>query len=72
MQEINRKVGETIRIGNDIQLTILDIDDSQIRIGLSDLTGKAQLRELLRDEDYEEPDHYPTAPLISGNQLTGS
>lgn len=30
---LTRRIGETIRIGEDIEITVLDIKDGQVRIG---------------------------------------
>ena len=32
---LTRKVGETIRIGNDIEVTVLGVQQGQVRIGVS-------------------------------------
>lgn len=35
MLTLNRKVGEVIKIGDDIELKILDINGKQIRLGIN-------------------------------------
>ncbi len=73
MHEITRKVGEAILLGDDIQLTILNVEGSQARIGVSGIKGKPQLQGQLRAPDSDDAsDSYLNAPLIAGNLITGN
>ena len=52
MLVLTRRSGETILIGDDIEITILAVDGSQIRVGIDAPEDVKILRgELLDDED---------------------
>ena len=42
---LTRKIGEKIRIGDDIEVTVLDVNGRQVRIGINAPSGLAILRE---------------------------
>ena len=46
---LTRRPGETIRIGDDVSVTILAVNGKQIRIGISAPTEVKVLREELHD-----------------------
>ena len=49
MQELNRKKGESIFIGDDIEITILDIENGQVKLGIK----APDNLDLQKGEDYE-------------------
>jgi len=52
---LTRKLGETIRIGNEIEVTILDIKGRQVRIGIdapSDVTvHREEIYQIIREQN---------------------
>lgn len=42
---LTRKAGEKIHIGNDIEVTVLEVNGRQVRVGISAPLGLAILRE---------------------------
>jgi carbon storage regulator len=42
---LTRKAGEKIRIGDDIEVTVLEVNGRQVRIGISAPSGLSILRE---------------------------
>ncbi len=52
---LTRKLGETIRIGNEIEVTILDIKGRQIRVGInapSDITvHREEVYQIIREQN---------------------
>ena len=50
---LTRRLGETILIGNDIEVTIMAIESNQVRVGIDAPRDVKILREELRDEDKE-------------------
>lgn len=51
---LNRKIGESIILGEDIELTILDIQDGKIKIGIEAPRDVTILRKEVYDEVIEE------------------
>jgi len=58
---LTRRVGETLNIGDDIQVTVLGVRGSQVRIGVKAPKDVAVHREeiLERIEDAQEKPHLP-------------
>lgn len=52
---LTRKLGETIRIGNEIKVTILEVKGRQVRIGVdapSDVTvHREEIYQIIRDQN---------------------
>lgn len=52
---LTRKLGETIRIGNEIEVTILDIKGKQVRLGIdapSDVTvHREEIYQIIREQN---------------------
>ncbi len=69
MLVLTRKVGETIRIGNDITVQVLAIRGGQVRIGLS---APADVR-IFREEIFRVvEDQNQRARLSGGDPLAGA
>ncbi len=71
MFKITRKVGETIKIGEDIRITILAINGTKARIAVFDPKRKIPTKtgtERPSQRDISDP---VRAPLISGDWLGG-
>ena len=71
MQEVTRAPGEAIMLGDDIQITILGIEDGQAKIGVLDLSGRLELQDQAAAMN-DSGDRATTAPVISGKLLSGS
>lgn len=65
MQKITRKVGETINIGERIQLTILSTKGSTARIAVFDPNGRTVAASI--EPNCNENMNAARAPLISGS-----
>ncbi len=66
MLVLSRKVGEEIKIGEDIIITIVDIDRNKIRIGIEAPRDVAIVRtELLSEGPFL---HVPQMPIISPSE----
>jgi carbon storage regulator len=50
---LTRRLGETILIGDDIEVTIAHIDGNQVRVGIKAPKDVDIVREELRDEEVE-------------------
>lgn len=59
MLVLSRRVGEKIRIGHDVVVTVLAIKGSQVRIGIDAPTSLTILREEL--QPFASRDEKPTA-----------
>ena len=71
MFKITRKIGETIKIGEDIRITILAINGEKARIAVFDPKRKIPTKagtERLSQRDISDS---VRAPLISGDWLVG-
>lgn len=72
MLVLTRKVGERIYIGNDIYITLLDIDRNKVRIGIVAPSEFTILREelLYPPTRHKDNDHAPStdSPATSPNR----
>ena len=60
MLVLSRKIGESLRIGDDIELVILDINRGQVRIGIeAPKTTNIVRSELLTRMQGQQPDYAP-------------
>ena len=60
---LTRKIGEEIMIGDNIRVTVVDIDRNKIRIGILAPRHIPILRTELLDDTRDEPDHEIAAEL---------
>ncbi len=63
---LTRKVGETIRIGNDVKLTVLEVSDGQVRLGIAAPKSIAVHREEIFYKIKAEADTPPGVLLDCG------
>jgi carbon storage regulator len=56
MLTLTRKVGEVIKIGDDIEIVVKEIRRNQVRIGIIASTDKKIYREEVYEKISEEPD----------------
>lgn len=62
MLVLSRKIGESLRIGEDIELVILDVNRGQVRIGIeAPKTTNIVRSELLTRAQGEQAGHLPKA-----------
>jgi carbon storage regulator len=54
---LSRRVGEVIKIGNDISVQVLDIRGGIVRLGIVAPSGVAIDREEIRQRKQKEPRH---------------
>jgi len=71
MFEITRKVGETIKIGEEIRITILAINGETARIAVFDPKRKIPTKAGTEKSDLQEIPGAVRSPLIAGDWLTG-
>ena len=69
MFKITRKIGETIKIGEDIRITILAINGEKARIAVFDPTRKIPTKAGTEKPSQKEISDPVRAPLISGDCL---
>ncbi|HEY4544110.1 MAG TPA: carbon storage regulator CsrA [Tissierellaceae bacterium] len=65
MLVLNRKIGESIVIDSDTEITILDIKDGRVKIGIEAPKDKT----ILRKEVYEEVERENKDSVDSSNPL---
>lgn len=65
MLVLNRKIGESIVIDSDTEITILDIKDGRVKIGIEAPRDKT----ILRKEVYEEVERENKDSVDSSNPL---
>jgi hypothetical protein len=68
MNEITRRVGETVLLGSDIRITILGVEGSNATLGVQDLSGKLQGG---LTETGDTPARGFNAPMLSGRVMNG-
>ena len=71
MYKITRKVGETIKIGEDIRITILDINGTKARIAVYDPKRRTTTKTEREKPNNRDISGATQAPLISGNLFGG-
>jgi carbon storage regulator len=62
MRVLTRKVGETVRVGRDVTLTILRQDRNEIRIGISAPRNVPIRRQELHERPHRTARLTPTGP----------
>jgi carbon storage regulator len=62
---LTRRIGETIRIGNDVSVTVLEIRGNQIRVGIDAPKAVGVHREEVFKRIAEERSAVPTAPKVT-------
>ena len=60
MLVLTRKIGEKIRIGDDITITVIDIGRSRVKVGIEAPAG----HRILREELVREP-----GPTVAGHEV---
>ncbi len=71
MFKITRKVGETIKIGEDIRITILAVNGTKARIAIFDPKQKILTKATTEESNHQDISGSVRAPLISGDWLAG-
>jgi len=71
MFKITRKVGETIKIGEDIRITILAINGTKARIAVFDPKRRIATNTEREESNQCDISERVQAPLISGSWLGG-
>ena len=71
MFKITRKVGETIKIGEDIRITILAINGEKVRIAVFDPKRKIPTEVGTERSNLQTSADSVRSPLISGDWLAG-
>lgn len=69
MFEITRKIGETIKIGEDIRITVLAINGETARIAVFDPKRKIPTKAAAKRTDLQEIPTSVRSPLIAGDIL---
>jgi carbon storage regulator len=55
MLTLTRRIGETVRIGDDVAVTVLAIKGRQVRIGIEAAKSVPVVREEIRDRNKASP-----------------
>jgi carbon storage regulator len=61
---LTRRIGQTLRIGDDVSVTVLAIRGNQIRVGIQAPTSVGVHREEIFDRLVEEGKAVPSAPKV--------
>ena len=61
---LTRRIGETLRIGDEVSVTVLDIRGNQIRLGIQAPMSVSVHREEIFERLVEEGNAVPAAPKV--------
>ena len=68
MREISAKIGDSIRVGKGVRVTILGFEGTETIVGIQDLNGNLDVQQEEKPYDYR---YEPVSPLLSGKVING-